>query len=229
MGTSAAGTGQWAAGSFIGGLAPQTREALLALGTRRSFPHGRHLLREGERTDHVEVLLHGIVKVSVIAEDIDVLLSIRGAGDVIGEMASLTGRSRTATVTTCGEVVATSISHVNFDRFLGRHADAAVRMAAVMSERLEWSNARRTDFAAYPAEVRLGRVLASLASSCVLPTSAGTLIDVPLSQRELATMIGIAQPTVQKAVRKLRERHLISTNYGRITIVDLPGLASLGA
>ncbi|MBB5870091.1 CRP-like cAMP-binding protein [Allocatelliglobosispora scoriae] len=219
---------RWAAGSFMAGLTPATRTALLALGTRRSFPRGRQLLREGERTDHVEVLLHGIVKVSVIADGIDVLLSIRSAGDVIGEMASLTGRSRTATVTTCGEVVASSITHVNFNRFLGRHPDAALRMAAVMSERLEWANARRTDFAAYPAEVRLGRVLASLAGSCGRATSGGTLIDVPLSQRELATMVGIAQPTMQKAIRELRERRLISTGYRQITVVDLPGLAALG-
>lgn len=222
---TAVGGWQWAQGSFMAMLAPQTQGALLALGTRRRFPTGRRLFREGEHTDHIEVLLQGLVKVTAIADDVDALLSIRVAGDVVGETAGLTGRPRTATVIACGEIYVSTVSHANFERFLERYPEAAVRMAAMISERLRWANVRRTDFTAYPAEVRLGRLLFDLAQHCGRPVGGGIMIDVPLSQRELATMIGVSNATLQNAIRDLKARHVIETGYRRIVVIDMKALA----
>jgi CRP-like cAMP-binding protein len=93
-----------------------------------------------------------------------------------------------------------------------------------MGERLRWANLRRADFAAYPADVRLARVLLEIARTCGQPTDEGVTIGIHLSQPELATMIGVAEATVQKAIRDLRTRGVISTGYRRVTITDLDAL-----
>lgn len=214
----------WAPRSFLADLKAPTREEMLRLGVRREFQAGRRLLSEGDETDHVELLLRGFVKITSDAEGSETLLAIRVPGDVVGETAVLTGRPRMASVTACGPVTSAVIHSGDFKRFLAAHPDAAVSIAATIGERLRWANKRRTDFAAHPPETRLARVFADLALSCGRATSAGTVLDVPLTQPELASMVGVAEATVQRALRDLRASGAIATGYRRITIPDIAAL-----
>jgi CRP-like cAMP-binding protein len=214
----------WTPGTFLGLLSEGTRAELLAISMPRQFGPGHRLMREGDTPSHVELLMRGFVKVTSIAEGIETLLAIRVPGDILGETATVTGRPRMATVTTCGRVVSAVVGPDEFRRFLTLHPDAAMQMAAMMSNRLRWANQRRADYTAYPAEVRLARVLVDLAATCGRRTDEGLSIGVRLSQPELATMVGVADATAQKALRDLRERRVISTGYRRVMILDLDEL-----
>jgi CRP-like cAMP-binding protein len=218
----------WAPNTFLGSLPEATAKELLGLSVQRQFAPGRVVLREGDRDTHLEVLVSGFVKVTTSIEGFETLLGIRMPGEVVGEVGALTGAPRNATVTACGRVTAGVITQGAFDGFLRRHPGAAARVTASLAEQLRWANRRRTDFAVYPAHVRLARLLVEIADMCGRPTRAGGIeIGVPLSQPELATMIAIAQATVQKAIQELRSRGLISTGYRRLTILDPAGIRRL--
>ena len=75
--------------------------------------------------------------------------------------------------------------------------------------------------------MRLAHVLGEIAASCGEAVSDGVLIGVELSQTELATLVGAAEDTVQKALRLLRDRGLIRTGYRKITVVDHVALRAL--
>jgi CRP-like cAMP-binding protein len=227
MRTMRAWPDEWTPGSFLDRLPAPTREALLAIGTRRQFESGHRIIREGERSSHVELLIRGFVKVTTVVDGNEALMAIRVPGDILGETASLTGRARTATVTACGRVTSSVIKRAAFHSFLVRHPEAAVQMAATVTERLRWANLRRAEFTAYPAEVRLARLLVDLAETCGRPTDDGVTIAARLSQPELASMVGIADATAQKAIRDMRTHGLIRTGYRRITIIDLAALRAV--
>jgi CRP-like cAMP-binding protein len=181
------------------------------------------IMREGGRDTHVVLLVSGFVKVTTAVEGFETLLGIRLPGEVIGEISALTGDPRSATVTACGRVTAGVVARADFEAFLRRRPDAATLVTATVARQLRWANRRRTDFAAFPAHIRLARLLVEIADVCGLERPDGSVeIAVPLSQPELAAMIAIAQATVQKAVHELRDRNLIGTGYRRIIIVD-PG------
>lgn len=220
---------RWVPGSFLARLTDDQVDELLALGVRRQFATGRALLREGDAGTHVEILLRGIVKVTNVVDGTEVLVGIRLPGDMVGEVAGLTGRPRMATVTACGPVLSCVVSQADLNRFLGRHPTASLRMAAALADRLRWANDRRADFAAYPPEVRLARLLHEIAQICGRPVPDGILIGVELSQLELATMVGVSEATAQKALRDLREQGIIGTGYRRITVHDPEALRARGA
>lgn len=218
----------WAPSTFLGSLSEATARELVGLSVRRQFAPGRVVLREGDRDTHLELLISGFVKVTTSVEGVETLLGIRAPGELVGELGALTGAPRIATVTACGRVVAGVISGAEFDAFLRRHPEAAARVTASVAGQLRWANRRRTEFAVYPAHVRLARVLVEIAELCGRPAPGGGIeIGVPLSQPELATMIAIAQATVQKAIQDLRQRGLLSTGYRRLTILDPAGLRAL--
>jgi CRP/FNR family transcriptional regulator, cyclic AMP receptor protein len=218
----------WAPATFLGSLRPAVAEELIELSVRRRFDTGRTVLREGALESHVVLLVGGFVKVTTAVEGFETLLGIRLPGEVVGEIGALTGSPRNATVTACGTVYAGIIRRAAFEDFLGRHPYASRQVMATIARQLTWANRRRSDFAAFPAHIRLARLLVEIAEVCGRPAPGGGIeIVVPLSQPELAAMIAIARATVQKAVHELRDGKLISTAYRRITILDPAGLHRL--
>ncbi|GIF26562.1 CRP-like cAMP-binding protein [Actinoplanes tereljensis] len=218
----------WAPGTFLGGLSRAAAEELLARSARRRYLSGRRILREGVLGSHVVVLESGFVKVTTAVEGCETLLAIRLPGELIGEIGALTGTPRNATVTACGTVYAAVVTRAGFEEFLRGHPEASNLVMAVIAGQLRWANRRRSDFAAFPAHIRLARLLVEIAEACGRPLADGSIqIVVPLSQPELAAMIAIARATMQKAIHELRARKLISTSYRRIVVLDIKGLARL--
>ncbi|MFC5007732.1 Crp/Fnr family transcriptional regulator [Dactylosporangium cerinum] len=222
----------WAQETFLGGLPPAVARELLQLSVQRALRPGQVLIREGGDDTHVELIVSGFAKVTTSVDGIETLLNIRLPGDLVGEIGALTPAPRTATVTTCGRVIAGVIPRVTFEDFLRRHPAAALRVTATVAGQLRWANRRRIDFAVYPADVRLARLLVEIAEVCGRPAAQGGVeIGVPLSQPELATMIAVSQATVHKAIHELRGRGLLSTGYRRMTIrnvAELRRIAQLG-
>jgi CRP-like cAMP-binding protein len=219
----------WAPGSLLTLLSISERDELLGLGVTRRLPGGRRLLSEGRRDTQIEVIREGHVKVTIAVGGVSRLLAIRLPGDLVGEFAAFTGKGRTASVTTCGEVAATVIQQADFLHFVGRHPHVAAMIAATLGRRLRWANERRADFVAFPVHVRLGRVLLEIATTCGEAVRDGMMIAVELSQAELAQLIGAQPDSVQRALRLLRRQGLVRTGYCRVIVLDVPGLRELTA
>lgn len=75
-------------------------QALLTSGAVRSYRAGEVLTRQGDPGSHVFILAAGRVKIArVDSEGNELLLAVRGVGDIVGELAVLGGGLRSATVT----------------------------------------------------------------------------------------------------------------------------------
>lgn len=222
--------GEWVRGSLLSGLSEATIDDLLSQARRHPAEPDEKILGEGEPGGHVEVILSGYCKVSMTtAEGYRALLAIRGPGDLVGEMAEFSGRGRSATVTASGPAELAAVPHAAFQTFLRAHADAAAQISRMVGDRLVWANRRRIDGGAYPAEVRLARLLGDLIAICGRAVAEGVELEVPLSQEELAGLIGVAVPTVHKSLRLLRHNGLVATGYRRIVITDADALAEWSA
>jgi len=211
----------WAPTSFVGRLSAVERSELLTLGVTRTLRQGTRLLVEGARDTHVEVLRRGHVKVTATMAGVPRLVAVRLPGDLIGEFAAITGNGRTATVTAGGDVVSTVIRQADFLPYLATHPRVAGQLTAAVGERLRWANARRSEFVAFPVQVRLAQVLGDIAATCGEPDpEGGVRLGVQLNQTELATLVGAAEDTVQKALRMLRREGLLRTGYRQITVLE---------
>lgn len=212
----------WPAGTFMAALGSDSRGEILSLGRLREFALGTRLLTEGDPTNHVILMLDGLVKVS--ADSVDgqcSLLSVRVRGDVVGELAGVEKRPRLATVTAAGLVRARILNWDSFQGFISCHSDAALALAASVSAKLRWSTQRRIDFGSYPVPVRLARVMIELARSHGHRTDRGFSIGVALAQPELAALIGASEPAVHRTLAELRRDGIINTGY-RQTIILQP-------
>ena len=76
---------------------------------------------------------------------------------------ALSDRPRSATVTACTAVHYSVIHRPQLRTFLEASPGAAMARAGMFADRLHWVNQFCVDFTAYPAPVRVARVLAKMA------------------------------------------------------------------
>lgn len=173
------------------------------------------------------MILRGCVKVLGDTRDgHTTLLAIRASGDVIGELSAMDGRPRSATTITAVPTVSRSIGIVPLQAYLSAHPSAALAMHRSIAEKLRQATRLRIDLGGAPVLVRLARVLYNL-SAYGRPTREGLLIEVPISQGELAALLGAAEPSVQRSLAELRRRGMIMTGYRKLVITDLDVLRRL--
>lgn len=222
----------WSTGTYLGAVSAPSRTALLELGVRKLFRRGEPLLREAERSDHVVLLRQGLVKATVTLENGRVaLLNVCVAGDLVGEMAFLTARPRSATVTACVDTATSVITAAQFADHLTRFPAAHLDLHRMVLRTLAWGEQRRIDFNGYPASVRLARVLDHLADAYGhADPEGGVTLKLGLTQGELGSLVGVEEDTARRELRALRDRGVMRMGYRSITIVDreeLRGIADV--
>lgn len=194
-----------------------------------TYPPNRELLHQGDDSRHILLITGGVVKVAATSESgYEMLLAIRIAGDLVGEMAAFEERPRSGRVVACSTVTARIMQVGALETFLTRHPDAMRAILHMLCARLRWANRRRVDFQAYKALTRLARVLAELTLAYGQPElgSDGKRCDLAmtLTQSELASLAGVKLRTAESCLAQLHDMGLVERSYRNITICDVPKL-----
>jgi CRP/FNR family transcriptional regulator, cyclic AMP receptor protein len=212
----------WPPRSYLASLAESMRSELLALGPRRVFSPEQVFITEGDENRDVFVLVGGIVKVTATAASgAQKLIDMQVGGDTVGEMAALDGQRRSATVSAAGRVAAVQISSEDLIAFFQANPAASDAMTRMLSQRLRLKISQILDFGEFDARTRLARTLVALAEKCGSSAPGGVTLDMPLTQPELASLVGMSEPAVHKAMRVLRDGGAITTGYRRLVILDM--------
>jgi CRP/FNR family cyclic AMP-dependent transcriptional regulator len=221
---------QWALGTFLYALSEDDRKRLLGLGTSRTFQPGATLIDEESAEADVFVLLKGYSK--VLSNTVDgraVLLSIRSEGEVVGELAALDQKPRSASVLALTKVVARVVTQRVFLGYLRDRPLAAEALQTAMVDRFRQATRYRLFVSGGSVEVRLALVLNYLVDTYGRRFAEGVQIEVPLSQPELASLIGVSEPSLHRALTKLRTRDVIGTRYRRLVVHDPDALRELAS
>ncbi|MCP9986019.1 MULTISPECIES: Crp/Fnr family transcriptional regulator [Streptomyces] len=214
--------------SFLEALSAQDRRALLAEGAPRVYEPGTVMIRERDTSAYVLALLSGWAVVSVGTErGTRLILALRGAGEVVGDLAAVDRGPRSATVTALGRVRAVAVSGDRFRRFLAARPHATSLIMQQLSARLRSADVERRSLASETVLQRLAARLAELAERAGRPGPRGTVLEIPLPQQDLAAAIGATREAVAKALRVLRERGVVRTAPRRVVVTDMAELLRL--
>ena len=214
-------------GSFLDLLSDRDRSDLLSLGHPRAFRRGGSIVVQGDHSDVVLVLLRGLVKVTLDTDDgHEILLSVLRPGDLIGEFEAIDHNDgpRTASNVALDVVLTRVMTGDEFRFYLETHPGAALALLRAIIRRLRVADQRRIDSGSRDTVGRLAHLLVELADEHGRSTPTGVDIDIPLTQQELASLIGSSRESIVRSLRVLRSHQLVTTGRRRITIRDLGGL-----
>lgn len=210
---------------FLRQLGQEDADALLARVRRREAARSEVILRAGAAGDDVVVVISGRVRlVAYGADDREVMLAIRGPGELIGEMAALGAQRRTASAIALDDVEAGFLRADEFRIFLSEHPDAALVLMRMLVRRLTEADRDRVALATQDSVGRVAKRLLELSTEHGTPSDGGTRIELSITQDELARWTGATRETVSRALRLMRQLGWVSTDHRAITVLDAAAL-----
>lgn len=199
-------------------------EALRRAGQVRRFRRGQSLFIEGDLAERVFLIDQGRVLISCTSpEGREIVLGLRGPGDIIGELSALDGEVRSATAVAIAEVEAVVAPASALSRALDE-VSAAQELIAVLANRLRDADRKRLEFATLDTLGRVAERLLELADGFGTPRAEGIDVALPLSQEQLASWCGASRESTVKALATLRALNCISTGRQSLVIHDVAAL-----
>jgi CRP/FNR family transcriptional regulator, cyclic AMP receptor protein len=211
--------------TFLDALTEEEAADLHAAGRRRAYGPGVTLFHEGDDSGPVVVILDGRVKVATVGGGgRAAIVAVRGPGDLIGELSAIDGGPRSATVTTLEPAEVLLVPGSAFAALLERHLRIALVLLRMVAGRLRYADSQQAQFATQDVVGRVAARLLELGDRFGVAEDDRIVIELPISQEELAAWTGSSREAVSKALQQLRSLHVLETGRKRITVLDADAL-----
>jgi CRP-like cAMP-binding protein len=195
---------------------PAFQQQVLASARLQSYAPKQALYRVGDEPDGLYGVVAGSVSISVPTDNgLDYLAVRADPGFWIGDLAFFSEQKRLVTVTAATEVKALFISTINMRAIVnadpGRYRD----FYALTHENMALTLRILGNMATPGSDHRLG--LRILQHDDMHPAPGAWL---EYSQDELAQMLAMSAPTLQRALKRLSQAGMIEVGYARIRVID---------
>lgn len=203
------------------GVRQQTLAFLAARLTQRRFRRGETLVRQHEPAHALHLITAGRVKVTRATEEGDEsVLGLVGLGGCIGEVAVLDESPRSATVTAVEPTETLVLARDDLLAALREDPELALALIATLASRLRRADARLEDAYFSDLGTRLARRLLQIAEEHGHRTGAGLEAPLPLTQAELASMLGAARSRVNGLLGSFQDAGLLRLGKGSFTVLQ---------
>jgi CRP/FNR family cyclic AMP-dependent transcriptional regulator len=207
------------------GLTPTQLDWVAQHAHRRNFEAGRNVMTIEQPGETVFVILHGSVKIHIEQGERDVILSILGAGDLLGEMSLIDSVGRSASAVTLESSLLLWMDKNTFNYMLDNFPPVARNLVKIMSARVRLSDQMIQALATLDVNGRVARQLLAFAEKYPREKDGVTQISITLTQGDIADLVGASRKRVNQAMVLFKEQDLIDDADGRIAIKDSKGLA----
>ena len=211
---------------LFAGLTPAQLDWVAQRAHRRVFEAGRNVITIEQLGEAVYIILHGTVKIHIEQGNRDVILSILGAGDLLGEMSLIDSVGRSASAVTLESSLMLWMDKATFTYMLENFHPVARNLVKILSTRVRLSDQLIQALATLDVNGRVARQLLAFAEKYGREKDGATQIRIVLTQSDIADLVGASRKRVNQTMVLLKERGLIDTDpEGRIAIKDNEGLA----
>lgn len=206
---------------LLGRLPSEDLARFEPVAARRAYRRGEVIFHQGDPGDTLHVLASGRVKVLVTAESGEqAVLAILGPGDCFGELSLIDGEPRSATVEALEPVQSVALLRSDFLRLVLTNPRTIEHLLCTLTARIRRTSEVVADLAFLDIEGRLAKKLLELAEEHGRSTEDGMEIELPITQGDLAAMIGATRTSVNRALTWYEDHGAIQRRGRRIIIRD---------
>jgi CRP/FNR family cyclic AMP-dependent transcriptional regulator len=185
----------------------------------RSYKKGQLLVYQGDTGDSVFVVVEGLVKVMVTSEEGEemVLVTLR-PGDTFGELSLVDGGPRSASAEAVEATRVLIITRSVLLELLEKHpslTDSLLRSLGSLARRL---TEQAADLVFLDIHGRMAKLLLTLAEDRGKETGDGIVLDLNLTQADLAAMVGGSRQSVNQTLRSFESRGYLAIEGRTITL-----------
>ena len=196
--------------------------------TPRHYRRHSLIYAPGDAAGHVYLVQRGEVKLSrYTAEGRELTLEHLAPGELFGELEIWLRRARESQALARSDCELLLLARAALLELAEAHPGFGLWLTRRMSERQARMQERLETLLFKSARGKVAQLLLGLAEQHGQPTSAGTLIDYPITHQEIGNLIATTRETVSYAFMDFRQRGLISTRQRRTIVHDLDELGEV--
>jgi CRP/FNR family cyclic AMP-dependent transcriptional regulator len=190
----------------------------------RSYPRHSFMLRAGERSDALYIILSGRAKIVIDdGEGREVTLTTIGASEFFGEMSLIDEKPRSASVEALEPCEVLYISKAAFMSCLKDNFDAAMLILKSVVARLREADRKIASLALMDVHGRVARLIMDVAHE------SGDQWIVDTGSEEMARMVGASREMVSRVLKEMRDSGLIRRDKRKLIILDRASMDQRGA
>jgi CRP/FNR family cyclic AMP-dependent transcriptional regulator len=206
-------------------LAESELQALVDDFVPRTLRQGDIVFHQGDPGQTLYLIGAGKVRIYVLQEDgQEMSVVLLGPGDILGEFALIDDLPRSASAVAMQDTLLFALTRERYREHLRRCPQLALNFLKILSIKLRYTTDQAGILASLDIGSRIARKLLELAQGYGVAEPDGVRIDAPLTQEELASMVGATRESTNKTLGAFRRRGLIKLQGGYIYIVDPEGL-----
>lgn len=184
----------------------------------RRLAAGRVLFVEGDPSDHLVLVRTGRLRVLVSSDRGDELvLTVLGHGDVLGELSVIDGLPRSATVEALDATVIVLLPAALVRDVLTENSAAMLAVVRHLAGQVRRLTGSTADLVFLDLPRRLAKLVLSRASS---GPDGQTVAEMGVSQSGLAAQLGTTRQSVNKALAGLARRGWVRPDGAAIVVLD---------
>lgn len=213
---------------LFGSLAEEDLRAVADEMREVNFSSGQSVFSRGDTGKDIYLVTTGRVKLSVLtAEGRELSFAHAESGQVFGEIAVLDGGVRTADATAVSKVTTLILSKSAVMKLIETRAEVREAVIKFLCNRVREADHQLEGIALYPIEVRLARFfLAAVRQKGEPEPGEKVELHLPISQGELALLIGASRPKVNAALALLQDSGAIERGDGKM-VCDVDELMNI--
>ena len=209
-------------------LPDEDAKRLLRASRVNTYARRETLVSEGDPSDSFHIILDGRVAIRVTRPTGDTaIVNILGPDSHFGEVSLLSEdqSGRTASVVALEKVRTLSIPASVFHELRERNPRLERLVSRLLAQRVDELSAQLIEAMYDPLERRVARRLVALTVAFGAGASAGPgPVTIPLTQDELAELVGGTRPSVNQLLRRFVEEGMVELSRGRIVVTDVAAL-----
>jgi CRP/FNR family cyclic AMP-dependent transcriptional regulator len=208
----------------LASLSESDRRVLLGAARPRRFARNETLVHEGDPADSLHLIAEGRLAVrSSLPSGDSVTLGILVPGTYFGELSLLRDdRRRTASVVALEPAQTLAVAAPVFHRLCASHPQVERALTVLLADRVDELGGRLLEAMYVGLDRRVIRRLLEL--SAIYGTQQAGPVTIPLTQADLANLVGGTRPTVNQVLQQLAEAGVVGLRRGRIDVLDVRAL-----
>jgi CRP-like cAMP-binding protein len=226
---------------LFAGLPDEERAAVARQLVQRRYEKDEYLFFEGDAAEVLAFVAEGRVKMIKHSESgRETILATFGPGQIVGEVAALSGEDYPATAQALEPTTTLSLQRAVYVALVQAHPELAWALIEELGRRLQGAHETIRSLAVEKVERRVARVLLRMANTTgerleeagtppgatsaratgARADTAAVRITISLSRQDIADMAGTVLETAIRAMSKFQREGLVETREGHIVLLQ---------
>lgn len=205
-------------------LSDDDRKQLASACRMRTLPRGQFVFGQDDPGDALLAIAHGRIKVVVrTADGGELLLTVVNAGETVGELSVVDGGTRSADAETLEETTVVFVPRDALLQLMLREPTVSGHILRSLAASLRRLTEATADLVFLDLPRRIAKLLLEQ------PRSADGVVDLGLTQTDLAHRVGSTRQSVNASLRMFERRGWLEVHGQKVVLREVDALARFSA